>query len=76
MSVRKAMEAAVASEVKARQFFEAALGSIQDAGVRALFQELRGDEVLHQELVQAEMAKLPPDSGLDDNDFVDEPTAQ
>ena len=70
------MAAALASEIKSREFFEAALGSIQDAGVRALFQELRGDEVEHQALVQAEIAKLPPDSGLSDEDFVDEPAAQ
>jgi rubrerythrin len=76
MSPRRAMAAALASEVKAREFFEAALPSIQDAGVRALFQELRGDEVEHQALVEAEIAKLPPDSGLSDDDFVDEPTAQ
>jgi rubrerythrin len=76
MSPRRAMAAALASEVKAREFFEGALGSVQDAGVRALFEELRGDEVEHQTLVAAELAKLPPDSGLSDEDFVDEPTAQ
>jgi rubrerythrin len=75
MSPRQAMAAALASENKARAFFEAALPSIQDAGVRALFQELRDEEIQHQELVQAELAKLPPD-GPADEDFVDEPAAQ
>jgi rubrerythrin len=76
MSPRKAMEAALASEVKAHAFFVAALPSLQDAKVKALFEELRDEEILHQELVKAELAKLPPDSGLSDEDFVDGPTAQ
>ena len=41
--------------------------------MRALFQELRDEELQHQALVQAELDKLPPDSGLSDEDFVDEP---
>ena len=76
MSPRKAMEAALASEVKAHGFFEAALPSLQDAEVKALFEELRDEEVLHQTLVKVEIAKLPPESGLSDDDFVDEPAAQ
>lgn len=76
MSPRKAMEAALASEVKAHAFFVSVLPSIQDPEVRALFEELRDEEVEHQDLVKAELAKLPPDSGLSDEDFVDEPTAQ
>ena len=76
MSPRKAMEAALASEVKAYGFFDAALPSIKDAEVRALFVELRDEELLHQDLVKTELAKLPPDSGLSDDDFVDEPAAQ
>lgn len=76
MSPRKAMEAALASEVKAHAFFVAALPALKDADVRALFEELRNEEVEHQELVQLELDKLPPDSGLSDDDFVDEPSAQ
>jgi erythrin-vacuolar iron transport family protein len=76
MSPRKAMEAALASEVKAHDFFEAALPSLKDAEVRALFAELRDEEILHQTLVKVELAKLPPDSGLSDEDFVDEPAPQ
>jgi rubrerythrin len=75
MSPRKAMEAALASEIKAHAFFEGALPSIKDAEVRALFQELRDEERQHQALVQAELNKLPAD-GLSDDDFVDEPAAQ
>ncbi len=76
MSPRLAMQAALASEVKAHGFFVAALPAIQDAEVKALFEELRDEEVEHQQLVKAELAKLPPDSGLSDEDFVDEPAAQ
>ncbi|HCZ33734.1 MAG TPA: rubrerythrin [Holophagaceae bacterium] len=76
MSPRKAMKAALASEVKAYAFFVAALPALQDADVRALFEELRDEEIYHQELVKTQLAKLPPDSGLSDEDFVDEPTAQ
>ena len=76
MSPRKSMEAALASEVKAHSFFVSALPSLKDAEVRALFEELRDEEIEHQELVKIELAKLPPDSGLSDEDFVDEPAAQ
>ncbi|WP_306591498.1 ferritin family protein [Geothrix sp. 21YS21S-4] len=76
MTPRQAMKAALASEVKAYAFFVAALPAIQDAEVRALFEELRDEEIEHQDLVKAELAKLPPDSGLSDEDFVDEPAAQ
>jgi len=73
MTPRRAMEAALASEIKAHAFFEGALASIQDPTVAALFLELRDEELQHQALVRAELAKLPPDSGLDDEDFVDPP---
>jgi len=76
MSPRQAMQAALACEVKAHAFFEAAMPSLKDAEVLALFLELSGEEVEHQALVKAELAKLPPDSGLSDEDFVDEPAAQ
>ena len=76
MSPRQAMKAALASEVKAHAFFVGAIPALKDAQVRALFEELRDEEVQHQALVKAELAKLPPDSGLSDDDFVDEPTAQ
>jgi rubrerythrin len=76
MSPRRAMEAAMASEVKAHAFFVAALPALKDAEVRALFEELRDEELEHQLLVKVELNKLPPDSGLSDEDFVDEPAPQ
>jgi hypothetical protein len=31
--------------------------------VRKLFEELKQEEILHQELVSEQLSKLPPDSG-------------
>ena len=76
MSPRQAMKAALASEVKAHAFFVAALPVLKNAEVKALFEELRDEEILHQDLVNVELAKLPPDNGLSEDDFVDEPAAQ
>ena len=76
MTPRQAMEAALASEVKAHSFFLAAIPVLKDAGVKALFDELRDEEVYHRELVTEELAKLPPDSAVSDEDFVDEPAPQ
>ena len=76
MTPRQAMLAALSSETKAHRFFVAALPAIQDADVKALFEELRDEEVEHQDLVKAEIAKLPPDAAVSDEDFVDEPAPQ
>ena len=76
MSPRKALEVALASEIKAHDYFTAALPSISDPDVKALFTELQGDEVHHKALVQAELDKLPPDPEVDVEDLVDEPVGQ
>ena len=76
MTPRQAMETALASEVKAHAFFLAVIPALKDPSVKALFEELRDEEVYHRELVSGELAKLPPDSGLAEGDFVDEPAAQ
>ncbi|WLT30560.1 ferritin family protein [Geothrix sp. PMB-07] len=76
MSPRKAMEAALASELKAHAFFVSSLATLKDPEVRALFEDLRDEELEHQQLVQAELYKLRPETGLSDEDFVDEPAAQ
>ncbi len=57
-------------------FLMTALPALQDLEVRALFEELRDEEIEHQHLVKIELAKLPPDSRLSDEDFVDEPAPQ
>jgi hypothetical protein len=37
---------------------------------------LKQEEVLHQELVNKQLSRLPPDSGLAPEDYADEPVAQ
>lgn len=76
MTPREALQAAFRAEKKAYAFFVQALPQIQDAKVRELFDELRGEEIAHQQLVLAELDKTPPDSALKADDFADEPTAQ
>ncbi len=76
MSVHEALRVAFAAETKAYEFFDRALPRIEDPDVRELFTELRQEEIEHQDLVQAEMAKLPPEQNFDPDDFVDEPRGQ
>ena len=76
MTPRQAMQSALRSEEKAHAFFVAALPRIQDPEVKALFEELRDEEVEHQDLVKQAMGKLPPDSGPPPEGFVDDPMAQ
>jgi erythrin-vacuolar iron transport family protein len=73
MSPRQAMQVALESEIKAHEFFMGALEHITEGEVRRLFEELRDEEKVHQDLVRKEMAKLPPDSGVDPEAFVDGP---
>jgi erythrin-vacuolar iron transport family protein len=75
MSPRQALTVALESEIKAHDYFAAALPHLKDSEVKALFEELRLEEVEHQELVKRELAKQPPDDGLDPEAFVDEPPA-
>jgi len=76
MTPREAMQAALQSEQKAHAFFVAALPQVTDPEAKALFAELREEEVEHQELVTKELAKLPPEPAGSPDDFADEPTGQ
>jgi Rubrerythrin. len=76
MSAREALNVALEAEVKAYEFFVGAIEHVSDASVKTLFEELRGEEIEHQELVKCEIAKLPPESTADMADYVDEPVAQ
>lgn len=76
MSIQEAFSVALAAEIKAYEYFDSALGEIDDASVRELFKELREEEIEHQDLVKREMAKVPPEPEFDPDDFVDEPKAQ
>jgi rubrerythrin len=73
MTPRQAMQAALRAEEKAHGFFVAALPRVEDGDVKRLFEELRDEEVHHQDLVRQELAKLPPDPPVGPEDFVDEP---
>ena len=78
MSPRRAMEAALRCEQKAHAFFVDALREMRDPAVRSILEELRDEEVHHQDLVGRELAKLPPEgeAEIDPESFTDEPTSQ
>ena len=76
MTLRAALNAALRSEEKAHAFFVAALPQLKNADVHALFDELRSEEVEHQELVRKQLAQAPPDPDLPADDFSDEPVGQ
>ena len=75
MTVRQALGASLRSEKKAHEFFVAALDKVTDSEVRALFTELRDEELEHQHLVEKEIAKLPPDAAISGDAFEDDPVA-
>jgi len=76
MSRKEALELALEAENKAWDFFDRALPRVMDEEVRALFEELRDEEVEHQQLVKAEMSKLDPEAReVDPDDYVDPPRA-
>jgi rubrerythrin len=75
MSARHAMEVALDAETKAHDFFAGALAHVADPEVRALFEELRQEEVEHQVLVRQHLARLPPDPEADPDDYADEPVS-
>ena len=76
MSARQSMAVALQSEIKAHDFFAAALPHIKNPEVRALFEELRDEELQHQAMVRMQIEKLPPDPAIGPEAFADEPTAQ
>jgi len=75
MGVRQALETVLAAEVKAHTFFSEALPRVKDRELKVLFQELRDEEVHHQALVKAELARCSekPD---DSEAYADGPNAQ
>ncbi len=76
MTPRTALEVALRSEVKAHAFFVNALKHVASAEVKKLFEHLCEEEVEHQNLVKAELAKLEPDEPGSGDDFGDDPVAQ
>ncbi|MGO8994386.1 MAG: ferritin family protein [Polyangiaceae bacterium] len=75
MNVRQAFGMALSGETKAYEFFDAALKHIDNSEVRDFFAHLRGEEQEHQRLVEAQIAKLPPEPVITAEDVSDEPVA-
>lgn len=75
MSPREAMQVALRCEQKAHAFFVAALPHLQNAEVKALFDELRAEEIHHADLVEKELAKHPATNELEADTFADDPVA-
>ncbi len=73
MTARAALEIALGAETKARAFFEQAIERVKDSSVGSLFEELRDEEIEHQELVRKMIAKLPPEDAGDIRDYEDPP---
>lgn len=76
MSLREALGVALDAEVKAYEFFREALKLPIAEPVRKLFEELKEEEVHHQDLVNKELARLPPEPAVAQEDNADEPVAQ
>lgn len=74
MSPRDAMAVALESEHKAHAFFVEALPHVKDSNVRALFEELRDEEVQHAKLLEQHMVGLPEGPDVTEED-ADEPPA-
>lgn len=74
MSPRDAMKVALASEHKAHAFFVEAIPHVSNREVRALFEELRDEEVEHAKLLEGHMKGLPDGPDVPDEQ-ADEPPA-
>ncbi len=72
MGPKQAFQVALESEEKAYDFFAEALPHLEDPEVKKLFQELRAEEVKHQDYIKKAMAKLPAGPDVEEED-ADEP---
>lgn len=68
MSQLRAFQVALSSERKAFAFYDAALPSITHPDVKALFEELRDEEVEHVRMIEEIIAKLPPSAAVELDD--------
>jgi rubrerythrin len=59
---------ALQSEEKAYDYFNEALRFVKDPDVKKLFEELRAEEVQHQEYVKKALATLPPGPDVEEAD--------
>ncbi len=65
MSPLKAYWVALTAEQKARDFYDRALRYVTNPEVKALFEQLRDEEVEHVRMCEEEIAKLPPSATTD-----------
>lgn len=72
MSARQAMQVALEAEERAHDFYDGALREVRDPDVHQLFEELRDEELHHQQLVRERMERLPTGPDLEE-DEADEP---
>ncbi len=68
MSARQAMEVALKSEEKAWDYFDGAIAYVKDPEVKKLFEELRAEEVQHQDYIRKALANLPPGPDVEEED--------
>lgn len=59
MSVEQAFKVALSAEKKARDFYDGALEYVKDDEIKALFVELRDEEIEHVNMVEDILGKLP-----------------
>jgi len=76
MTEHHALRIALASELRARDFYAGALEKVIDPDVRALFAEMHEEELEHEGLVKAALAKLPPEEEQDPDLMSDGPVSQ
>lgn len=76
MTPHQALRIAMANEVRAHDFYADALSQVKDVKIRELFEELRKEEVDHQEQIKRAQTKLGPEDKSNPDDFADEPVAQ
>jgi erythrin-vacuolar iron transport family protein len=61
LSAREAMEVALRAEIRAYEFYASAIPHVKDPDVRAFFEELKAEEVEHQEAIRRKLEQLPAD---------------
>ena len=73
MSQLGAYQVALAAEKKAFAFYDQALRWVTQPEVKALFEELRGEETEHVQMLTDIIAKLPPSAAAELEDLDEDP---
>ena len=72
MGPRQALQVALESEVKAHDFFAGALPHVGNPEVKALFEELKAEEIQHRKHIEKAMKVMPAGPDLEEGE-ADEP---